>query len=238
MMNIIGIIPARLESDRFPNKILQQLGGKTLIDRLIETAKDVGFTKLVVVTDSLKLSALLRNKVDVIYDNSPVWCGSQRVLHVYKQHRDYDYYVTIPADEALLTTKSIRSFVNQITDGEIYTAYTPFKSIHRLMSFKSCKISSSDDGVIYVSRAIIPATKTGSIMKANEYKQHVGLFAFRRDIIGDNIWAKSNLADIEGLEQNAFIENGYTVSLIKIDHNFYGIDEPNDLAFFEGVLHE
>ena len=228
-MKILGIIPARLASERFPNKLLTKLAGTTIIERVIKNAQSFNVDKIVLATDSVELCEIIKQKninIETFFMKDDVWCGSQRSFFVSRKYPDYDFYMSIPADEPLIDSSEINKIIPKIRDEDIYTLYSDFQDEFHLKRNQSCKIvSDKDDYVLYFSRSVIPILKSGSLCDLSKYKKHIGVFFFSRKIIDKNIWNKTELASQESLEQNAFIENGYKVKLLKINHKYYGVDQ-------------
>ena len=265
-MKVCGVSPARLESQRFPNKLLAEIDGVKVIDRVIINALQLNFIdKLILASDSKELINYCKinyPKVEIfeMYDIK-VSCGSERIKYVYQNNNSYDYYISIPADEPLLNPIEINSVFNkyynskdlyQQSINELYirTFYSDFKSIKRLESLNSCKIVSrskyfkfqnkkyKEEFVLYFSRNVIPYSKTG-MLNIEKYKKHIGIFIFPRDMLFKNdLWNPTKNAENEGLEQNMFIENDVKVGLIKINHNYYGVDKQEDIKELENLLGE
>jgi len=265
-LKVCGVIPARLESQRFPNKLMAEINKIKIIDRVIINALKLNFIDdLFLATDSKKLVDYCHNnypklKIHTMY-NTQVSCGSERIKYVSLYHQDYDYYVSIPADEPLLDSTEINLAFNKyynsndscqkiINETYIRTFYSDFKSIERLESLNSCKIVSSnkyftfknqkylEEFALYFSRNIVPYSKNGMLSIEN-YKKHIGIFIFPKEILlSNNIWKHSRNAENESLEQNMFIENEIKVGLIKINHNYYGVDKKEDIKNLEKLLKE
>lgn len=245
-MRVCGIIPIRLNSSRFPNKVFQLLADKSIIDRSIENALDFNFLdKLLVATDSQEIKDYVLDKynIEVFFSQEQVSCGTERACLVYEKYRDYDYYITFPVDECLLNSISVNQmwleFINIEDKKSIYTCYSDFYHEWRVSTPRSCKIVSTQnhegEKAIYFSRSIIPLRK-GGYDSNYQYKKHVGIFIFSSTlfkIYGNYPWKQQPLSDYEGLEQLKFIENGFQVYLIKMDHQYFGIDDPEDIKKLE-----
>jgi len=193
-----------------------------------------------VATDSQEIVEHCKNRnVEYFYMWEKVGCGSERSYHVWKKYPNYDWYVSFPADEPLLDPREInkmwQTHLNKSYGQEdfITTCYTDFHDKNRIELNRSCKIVSRGDNVLYFSRAPIPYSKIG-LLPIEEYKQHVGIFIFhsclfkRMDAFNINYFIGS-LAEKERLEQIAFLENGLSVKLIKMEHKYHGVDIPQDL---------
>jgi len=251
----IAIIPARLESNRFPNKILKKIDGIPIIHRVIlNVLKTEIFDRIIVATDSKIIVELAKELgVEYLFMDQEVSCGSERAYYIWEKYPNYKWYVTFPADEPMLDPLEIikmwqrhLDLTPQIGD-DIRTCYSKFYSPERIEFKRTCKIVSNKlDYVMYFSRFPIPFSKNG-LLPIKEYKKHVGVFIFDNEFFKktqDNLNRGWKLSDIwtsplsikEGLEQIAFIENNLKVRLIYLDHKFHGVDIQEDIENIERLL--
>jgi len=244
-MSILGVIPARLKSERFPNKLLAELNGKSIIERVIKNAKQFNVDKLIIATDSNELIDYISNKklnIEIFYMEKKVCCGSERIKYVYNKYPGYNYYMSIPADEPLVDPTQVNFQLSsfQHNKSDIFTFFSRFYSAEHLQRTQSCKIVCNKNGqALYFSRAVIPTLKNGGIIKNLDfYKKHIGIFIFSNAILHNNLWAVSELASIEGLEQNMFLDNGYKIQLLEIKHLYYGVDTQNQIKELEDKLND
>lgn len=241
-MRTCFIIPARLDSVRFPNKLLQPLGGIKIIDRIISVAKACKPDKLILATDSKYLETLYKEDIDVLLMSEEAWCGSQRAYYVYKKYPKYDYYITIPSDEPMINPeelrKSLSSYFKSKTD-LIATMVSDWgaQDLERYKSSRSCKVVTSGKNILYFSRAIVPRFKDDS--SSMDYsKKHLGVFVFSNKLFkkyGDKAWSNysGSVAKAEGLEQTMFLENGFKMRYIQINHPSHGVDTIEDFQQLE-----
>jgi len=243
-MRTLAIISARYESSRFPGKVLEKLMGKPILQWVIDYCRQVRyFTDIVVATDDARIENFVNSlylNVRAIRINENVRCATERMWQVYNLFRGkYTFFVSIPADEPLVNYQEInRIFPKVINCNEqydIFTLYTKFYGNEDLKSRLSCKVVTNfNDRAIYFSREIIPSTKDGKPIDLNKYKKHVGLFFFCDTYLeryGNYLWGNwnSSLSDIEGLEQNRFLEFGSKIKMIEIKHDYFGIDQPKQI---------
>lgn len=242
---ILAVIPARLESKRFPNKLLQTLKGKVILQRVYDNIIKSGITEHVVVaTDSYDIFDFCSKRdISTFYMTDDVDCGSERLYYVYKKYPSYDYYISFAADEALIDPQEIKEMwdkYQQSKEYDIYTCGSQFYDYQRITSFRSCKIVVNDrNRILYFSRSPIPLSKEGLLLP-EMYIKHVGIFIFKKEILekcsnSKEIW-NGFLSREEGLEQIAFLENNYSVGLIKINHKYYGVDTIEDLQRLEEMI--
>jgi 3-deoxy-manno-octulosonate cytidylyltransferase (CMP-KDO synthetase) len=237
--DVILTIPVRLESKRFPNKALSLFNGKTLIENAIEVAKKINFVNKIVVasgTDDVGIENICKkNNIEYLFIKEKVSYGTERVLYVKDKYPNYNYYMTLPVDEPAIIPDEINDVWDKIIKDRfitIATLYSDFYNEEDLSSINSCKIITSENNVIYTSRAVIPASKNGKIELKN-YKKHVGVFFFSNFILtfyNKKIWSNESFTLIESLEQNDFLPY---LTAYKIKHNGFGIDLKEDIKKLE-----
>jgi len=240
------VIPVRLESERFPNKPLTIYNGKTLLENSISIAKKLNFINKIVVAsgnDDIRIKEICKkNKVDFLYINDEVSCGTERVYHIWKnkEYKNYEFYMVLPVDEPEIQPDEINKvwkehFLTFKDNYRISTFYCDFYSKEDLIDIKSCKIiTDKSDNILYTSRAVIPITKSGDIADLSIYKKHVGIFIFPNKLLEDHklkIWTKNILSNLEGLEQNMFL--GFNFNCFKINHIGFGIDIKEQIKILE-----
>ncbi len=240
-MKTVAVIPARLKSTRFPNKIIQQFNGQRIIDRVIENTLELDFIDdVVIATDNESFGREIVSKHKFVkgYYISDACCGTHRTYQFYKIVPDYKYYVSIPCDEPLVNPVEVNktfSNIDKIFDDEIITLYTKFFCKEDLHSPLSCKIVTNDENyMIYNSRAVVPILKSGSYMPLEDYKKHLGIFLFPKNVFeehGMNLWWGTT--DIESLEQNRFLQRKVMIKLYKTHHIGFGIDIPEQIKKLE-----
>lgn len=241
-MKTLGIIPARFDSSRFPGKVLEKFLGTPILKHVYDNV-NLSFTMndVIVATDSSEIIYYCKNNKIPFFDMQEyeVCCGSERAWIVEKFYPKYNYYVTFPCDEPLINSLEINKMWNNFLQMDknknaVYTCYSPFYSHKRLLSNNSCKIARSGNRALYFSRNVIPGMKDLQELTCKKYSKHVGIFIFSKKVLKDNpkMWG-GELSYLEGLEQISFLENGVPIYLIKIDHEYYGIDTLQDLQELE-----
>jgi 3-deoxy-manno-octulosonate cytidylyltransferase (CMP-KDO synthetase) len=240
-MKTVAVIPARLKSTRFPNKIIQKFNGQRIIDRVIENTLELDFIDDVVIAtdnESFGKEIVAKHRFVKGYYISDACCGTHRVYQFYKTNPSYKYYVSIPCDEPLINSVEINKTISNINEShsdEIVTLYTNFFCEEDLHSPLSCKIVANDeDYMIYNSRAVVPILKSGSYLPLEDYKKHLGIFIFHKNIFkehGMNLWLGTT--DIESLEQNRFLQRNVSIKLYKTNHIGFGVDIPEQIKKLE-----
>jgi len=233
-MRTVAVISARLKSTRFPNKIIHKLNGKRIIEHVINNTSKLNFIDdIIIATDDEDFGIKITDEFDQVkgYFISDACCGTHRTYQYFKSINKYKYkyYVSIPCDEPLINPEEINktfSNIDELFNNEIVTFYTKFFCMEDLTSPLSCKIVTSNENyMVYNSRAVVPILKNGSYLPLDDYKKHLGIFIFPRNVFeehGENLWWGTT--DIESLEQNRFLQRKVLIKLYETKHIGFGID--------------
>ena len=240
MKKVLGIIPARYGSSRFPGKPLADMKGKTMIQRVYEAVYPC-LNKVFVATDDQRIFDAVRAfGGNVVMTSSEHRSGTDRCAEAYEKiGEDFDVVVNIQGDEPFIKPQQIELLVSCFDDSktEIATLVLPFskeKGMEAVENPNSPKVILDDKGrAIYFSRSVIPyirgIDKKLWIEKHVFYK-HIGLYAYRTDILMKiTKLPQSPLEIAESLEQLRWIENGYYIQAGITSIETIGIDTPDDL---------
>lgn len=242
---IIGIIPARYASSRFPGKPLADIGGKPMIQRVVEQAQQASrLDRVVVATDDERIAGRVRDfggEVVMTRANHP--SGTDRCQEAWQLVRGrqvtpaagFDYVINIQGDEPFIHPAQIDELA-AILDGtvELATQMTPIGSAQLLHDPGKVKITATVQGeALYFSRQPIPFLRNVDPAHWHEqyaYMRHVGLYAYRSDIL-DQITRlpPSPLELAESLEQLRWLESGYRIRLVTTHYSSHGVDTPDDV---------
>lgn len=235
---ILGVIPARYASTRFPAKPLADIGGKTMIQRVYEQAKKChALSHVVVATDHEEIEQCVNSfGGNVCITQSTHQSGTDRCFEALSlQDKTYDYVINIQGDEPFINPKQILELAD-LLDGNVELA-TLVKSIDKEADLYNPNVVKAifdkDHKAIYFSRSPIPynrqAVKNEWLLATNYYK-HIGIYAYRADILGKITQLElSTLEKAESLEQLRWIENGFAIKVAITDFQSIGIDTPEDL---------
>jgi len=234
-MKIIAIIPARYASTRFPAKLMQDLGGKTVITRTYEAAVNTNlFDDVFVVTDSeLIYNEIISVGGKAIRSNKQHESGSDRIAEAV-ENLDVDIVVNVQGDEPFINKEplaavlevfrndakqeiDLASLMREITDWEV------------IENPNNVKVIVDQNGLaLYFSRAVIPYPREKNV--GVRYFQHIGIYAFRKKALLDfyKLPMKS-LEASEKLEQLRYLEYGKKIKMVETTHVGIGIDTPEDL---------
>ncbi|HNY10288.1 MAG TPA: 3-deoxy-manno-octulosonate cytidylyltransferase [Candidatus Wallbacteria bacterium] len=233
-IKIIGVIPARLESTRFPEKPLVKIAGREMILWVADAAlKAANLSKVIVATDSDRIFDVVK-KAGFDCEMTSKYCrsGSDRLCEVAAK-TDGKIYVNIQGDEPLIEPALIDSvtkpFLND-PDISVTTAVTAIKDESEFKNPDCVKaVLDKKNFAMYFSRSPIPFFRSKKPQFENVYK-HIGIYAYTRNALLDfaNL-SKSLCEEAESLEQLRFLENGYKIYCIKTQYVNKGVDTPGDL---------
>lgn len=232
-MKVIGVIPARYESSRFPGKPLADICGKPMIWWVYNQAiKCELLTEVYVATDDERIEqACKENGINVIMTSDEHKTGTDRIGEVARK-LPADLYVNIQGDEPLIEPdtigKAIEPFLTN-SDLQITNLMTKIKDPVDVVNFTVPKVITNADNIgVYLTRSTAPYPK-GSI-NYNYYKQ-VCVYGFKPEAL--DFYCKSprgKIESIEDIEILRFIEAGYRVQYIEVDSETVAVDTMNDLV--------
>ncbi len=232
-MKILGIIPSRYASTRFPGKPLIDIEGKTMIQRVYEqAAKAKMLDDLLVATDDQRIASHASDfggKVMLTSDkhqNGTERCGE--VLSNSSVH--YDFVINIQGDEPFISPIQIDLLADSLSS-EVELGTLVKQEKNRLL-FEDPNIIkvvfSKDSFAHYFSRSSIPLFKNKE--DYHGFYKHIGIYAYRTDVLQKiNQLPLSTLELAESLEQLRWLENGYKVKVVETLQDSHSIDSPADL---------
>ena len=236
---IVGIIPARYASSRFPGKPLIDIKGKTMIQRVYEqAAKSKHLNKVIVATDDEQIFnhvAGFGGQVVMTAAHHP--SGTDRCWDALQQlQEDYQYVINIQGDEPFIKPAQIDELSAVLQDGKIQLATQMIAIDNHETLFNKGEVKivlNVNNEALYFSRIVIPFIK-GLDEKEwhlhHHYFRHVGMYAYRKDILERITQLPvSSLEKAESLEQLRWIENGFTIKCVITAHVSHCIDTPEDL---------
>lgn len=240
------IVPCRLESTRFPRKLLHKIKGKPLVlwvaERIRQQAPEF---PLYFAVDHELLSACLREKgYEAISTSASHQSGTDRIAEANQKVRA-DYVINVQADEPMVSSAQLRQLAALIeTPAAMATLGTPFRFAADFENPNQVKVVIGGKGrALYFSRSPIPFARdrAGKVddawVAANPCYKHLGLYAYKSDLLEK--FAKlpvGKLEQIEKLEQLRVLENGYDIAVGITDDPTIGVDTPEDARKFEQWL--
>ncbi len=234
-MKIIAVIPARYASTRFPAKLMQDLGGKTVILRTYEAAVATQlFDDVFVVTDSdLIYNEIISHNGKAIMSIKSHESGSDRIAEAV-ENMEVDVVINVQGDEPFINKepleKVIEVFKNDI-DKKVDLASLMFeiKDKSDIDNPNNVKVVVDQQGfALYFSRSVIPYPREENV--GVRYMKHIGIYAFRKEALLDFYRLPMlSLEASEKLEQLRYLEYGKRIKMIETTPAGIGIDTPEDL---------
>jgi len=247
-MSVIGIIPARLQSTRLPNKLLLTETGKPLIQHTYEAVQ--GATRLdeiIVATDSEEIAETCRNFGARIAMTGHCVNGTERVARaVHEIDRDCELVVNIQGDEPEIDPAAIDLCIRSLQEHQdcvMSTLANPITSADQVLDPACVKVVCDSQGrALYFSRAPIPHSRDAApadllngkpAEQPSPWLQHIGLYAYRSDFLLEFVELPvSPLEQLEQLEQLRVLQAGRSIHVSVVEHAATGIDTPADYAAF------
>lgn len=242
-MKTVAVIPARYEASRFPGKLMQLLGEKTVIATTYQNVVETGlFDEVFVATDSEEIFNDISQFGGRVVMTGQHETGSDRIAEAI-QNIECDIVVNVQGDEPFLKTDPLKQLINvfyedfvqeislaslkiKITDEEEINSPNAVKVITDLRGF-----------ALYFSRSPIPFHREKSLVA--DYYRHIGVYAFRRSaLLKFAALEMSPLEKIEKIECIRYLENGMTIKMIETDFVGVGIDVPEDLEKARQILED
>ena len=237
-MKIVGIIPARYASTRFPGKPLINIKGKPMIQRVYEQAKKSSLQKVIVATDDEKiLNCVIGFGGEAVMTAAHHASGTDRCFDALQQLKEkFDYVVNIQGDEPLINPEQINELIEVLKIGnvELATQMVKVNDYETLFSKGEVKIVlNKNNEAIYFSRSVIPFIKNVDEKEwhlHNYYFRHVGMYAYGAGVLEKiTKLPVSNLEKAESLEQLRWIENGYKIKCVETKYESFCVDTPEDI---------
>ncbi len=235
-MRIIGVIPARYGSTRFPGKPLVKIAGKPLIQWVVEQAKKTKtLNEVIVATDDERIKNVAKSfcHVEMTLPTHP--SGTDRIAEVISRVQ-CEAVVNIQGDEPLIEPSVIDSVAQALTKAQMSTAATAITEPSELDNPNVVKVVLNADGfALYFSRYAIPYLRdvVGKGDKERlsmfEYLKHLGIYGYNKEMLMKIVSVPvSPLERAERLEQLRALELGIQIAVIKVAFQSIGVDTPED----------
>lgn len=242
-MKIIAVIPARYEASRFPGKLMQKLGEKTVISTTYENVVKTGlFSDVFVATDSEIIFNEIQSNGGKAAMTGQHETGSDRIAEAVENIK-CDIVVNVQGDEPFLKTEPLKQlmevFQNDLNK-KISLASLKIKLQNQedIENPNHVKVITDLNGfALYFSRSVIPYHREKSIDA--EYFRHIGVYAFRKEaLLKFSRLPMSPLEQLEKIECIRYLENGMKIKMIETDFVGVGIDVPEDLEKARAILNQ
>ncbi len=238
---ILGLIPARYASTRFPGKPLADIGGKMMIQRVFEQVSK-SLPNACVATDDKRIAdAVVGFGGRVVMTSTSHRSGTDRCAEAVSKveaedGRQYDVVLNIQGDEPFISPKQVNLLASAFDDEtvDIATLVKRADNEEDLFNPNKPKVAIGADGnALYFSRAAIPylrGKEQKDWLTNHKYYNHIGLYAYRTAVLHKlTKLAPGILEQCESLEQLRWLENGYRIRVIETELESLSIDTPEDL---------
>jgi 3-deoxy-manno-octulosonate cytidylyltransferase (CMP-KDO synthetase) len=243
-MNILGIIPARHASTRFPGKPLALIAGKPLVQHVVEQCQKARtLREVIVATDDARIAKAAKKFCRVEMTRADHPSGSDRIAEVAARCA-CDAVVNIQGDEPLIDPAVIDVVAGALARDEMSTAATPIKNPADYDNPNVVKVVVNAAGrALYFSRRTIPYLREAASRSVSEqlaafvFLKHLGIYGYRRETLLRLVkFPVSPLEGAEKLEQLRALENGIQIAVVKVDYDSVGVDVPEDVKRVEAIL--
>jgi 3-deoxy-manno-octulosonate cytidylyltransferase (CMP-KDO synthetase) len=236
-MKVLGIIPARYGSSRFPGKPLIDLKGKTMIQRVYEGAKKSNLlSDIIVATDDQRIvDEVKRFGGNVLLTKDTHPSGTDRCGEIARKFSDIDVVVNIQGDEPLVDYRQLDALISAFKDETTTIATLGIKDVTLEDINNTNRIKIVVDHIqnaLYFSRSAIPnyANSKGNPLEIYPFYRHIGLYAYRSEILKELVELKpTQLETIESLEQLRWLYYGYSIRVVETNIETPNIDVPEDV---------
>lgn len=237
-MKVIGIIPARYESTRFPGKPLVDIAGMTMIQRVYNQVKHAAsLSEVVVATDDQRIFDHVKSFAgNVVMTKKEHQSGTDRCAEVINNISGFDIAINIQGDEPFIDPQQIDLLVScfQRHEVEIATLVRPIQELSDLENVNKPKVVLNQKSeALYFSRQAIPYMRGADIkewLSKETYYNHIGIYGFKVETLKELARLPiSKLETTESLEQLRWLDNGYRIQTAVSTHINDAIDSPEDL---------
>jgi 3-deoxy-manno-octulosonate cytidylyltransferase (CMP-KDO synthetase) len=243
-VRIIGIIPARYASTRFPAKAIAPIAGKPLVQHVVEQCKKASsLSEVVVATDDERIAVVCRAFCPVEMTRPEHPSGTDRIAEA-AARRPCDAIINIQGDEPLIDPRVIDAVAALLRDNEMSTAAAPLKKVEEYDNPNVNKVVVSAAGrALYFSRRTIPYVRDAATRSTEEqlaafpFLKHLGIYGYRRETLLRLVQLPvSSLETAEKLEQLRALENGIQIAVARVEYDSVGVDVPEDVRRVEEIL--
>lgn len=230
-MKSIALIPARFAATRFPGKLIQPLGDKSVIRHTYENTRDsLLFDEVIVVTDHPTLfDEIISNGGYAVMSLGNFETGSDRIAAAIKDI-DVDVVINVQGDEPFVNKNALKDLLNAFSDESVRVSslMCPIHSESEITNPNYVKVViNQKKDALYFSRSPIPYFRNKSGLQT---MKHIGIYGYRKETLLQFCkWEKTPLESAEMLEQLRFLENNVPVRMVETDQSPLSIDIPEDL---------
>ena len=241
-MKKIAMIPARYASTRFPYKLMQRLGDKSVIRHTYDNVISTGlFDEVYVVTDhEIIFNEIVLNNGKAILSRKEHESGSDRIAEAVRE-MEADVILNVQGDEPFISAQALKELLDVfegISGKEVKVA-----SLMKKMSDPAMiadpnyvkVVTGLNNDALFFSRSVIPYHRDKNVII--DFFEHVGVYAFRKEALLEfTTWPPGLLEEAEKLEQSRYLENGIAIRMVITHESSVKIDVPEDLLIAEKYL--
>ncbi len=241
---VLGLIPARYASTRFPGKPLALICGQPLIRHVVERCRRAkSLSQIIVATDDPRIARVVEPFCTVEMTRPDHASGSDRIAEVAARH-PCDAVVNIQGDEPLIDPQVIEAVTGALALSEMSTAATPLRDRAEYDNPNVVKVVVTKAGqALYFSRRTIPYVRDAATRPTDEqlaafpFLKHLGIYGYRRETLLRLVkLPASALEQAEKLEQLRALENGIGIHVVQVQDESVGVDVPEDIQRVERLL--
>jgi len=235
---VLGVIPARLHSTRFPKKILADFGGKPMVVRTAESASRSRYVDKVVIAvdDPETVESLRHYPFELVMTSNRHQSGTDRVSEVASKFQDMDVILNIQADEPFIDPNSIDDLIKSFEDQRV-----------QISTLVNPKLSDADIDNVNVVKAVVDSDNIGiDFLRKIDKKiekttlcKHIGIYGFSREALLRFVSLDRSSREKErSLEQMRALDNGMSLKVVFTDLQNLSIDTENDYieAMSKGIF--
>jgi 3-deoxy-manno-octulosonate cytidylyltransferase (CMP-KDO synthetase) len=243
-MKLVGIIPARYASTRFPAKALALVAGKPLVQHVVERCKLArSLAEVIVATDDERIARAVKPYCRVEMTGVHHLTGSDRIAEA-AERCVCEGVVNIQGDEPLINPEVIDAVSDALKQSEMSTAATPIKVPEEYDNPNVVKVVVNRAGnALYFSRRTIPYLREAASRSVSEqlaafpFLKHLGIYGYRRETLLRLVRCPASpLESAERLEQLRALENGIAIAVVQVEYDSVGVDVPADVERVEKLL--
>lgn len=241
-MKSMALIPARYAATRFPGKLMQKLGDKTIIRRVYENTKNtVLFDEVIVVTDSdIIFNEIVQNGGYAIMSKKEHESGSDRIAEAVADI-DVDIIINVQGDEPFVKKALLENLLNAFENDPTHkiavaSLMFPIADEQIINNPNHVKVVvDKNNNALLFSRSAIPFQRDKNIKPV--YYKHIGIYAYRKKaLMNFTQWEMTPLESVEKLEQLRYLENGIRIKMVLTDESLLSIDTPEDYEMAKKLI--
>jgi 3-deoxy-manno-octulosonate cytidylyltransferase (CMP-KDO synthetase) len=241
-MKSMALIPARYAATRFPGKLMQKLGDKTIIRRVYENTKStLLFDEVIVVTDSdIIFNEIVQNGGYAVMSKKEHESGSDRIAEVVADI-DVDIIVNVQGDEPFVKKELLENLLNAFENDpahktEVASLMYPVADEQIVDNPNHVKVViDKNNNALLFSRSVIPFRRDKSVKPV--YYKHIGIYAYRKKtLMNFTQWEMTPLESTEKLEQLRYLENGIKIKMVLAAESPMSIDTPEDYEMAKKLI--